>query len=77
MSLLLPLNTQTPETDSDFVFTFPAYLSAEVIGKIIEASLIAADVTAPTESAALIAADIEGAGGGAVVVIDLIESELR
>lgn len=77
MSLLLPLNEQTPETDSDFVFFYSAMISADVVGRVTGGALVACDVTMREDSAALIAADVEGSEGGAVAIIDLVNENLR
>lgn len=77
MPLLLPLNEQTPETASDFVFFFPVYLSADALMQTIDPSYLSSDVAVQGDSAALISADVEGAEGGSLILIDLVQSRLR
>lgn len=76
MPLLFPLSEQNPVAAETLAYLFPAYISAEIVDRISKAALVAADVVEATEDVALIAADVEG-GSGSVVLIDLVESELR
>lgn len=55
----------------------PALLTADVVGQFFDAAALAADVTSPIEGEAHLSADVEGAEGGTLAVIDLVESELR
>lgn len=77
MPLLIPLGNQSPVPAEIFTYYFASVISADALAQIVNAGMVALDVTEPTESAALLGADVEGTDGGALAIIDLVESELR